>query len=63
MATPALYIAYLTGTAGISMALFYIGKGVIAGGDVGGMRYDGIYQTAEDGALGSGLISPGPQAG
>lgn len=60
----ALYLAYFTGTAGMSMALFYIGKGIIAGGDAGGMHYDGSYQTTHDGCLVGSIdfvISPGQQ--
>jgi hypothetical protein len=47
----ALYVAYLTGTAGQSIGLFYIGDGLIAGVDAGGMLYDGTYLTAADGSL------------
>ncbi len=47
----ALYVAYFTGVAGQSIGLFYIGDGVIAGIDVGGMQYDGTYSTAADGSL------------
>lgn len=47
----ALYIAYFSGAVGQSIGLFYIGSGVIAGVDVGGMTYDGGYKIAEDGSL------------
>lgn len=47
----ALFIAYMTGGAGQSVALFYIGDGTIAGVDVGGMQYDGKYVEGPDGAL------------
>ena len=47
----ALYVAYFTGVAGQSVGLFYIGDGVIAGIDVGGMQYDGTFSTAADGSL------------
>jgi hypothetical protein len=47
----ALYVAYFTGVAGQSIGLFYIGDGVIAGIDVGGMQYDGRYSIGADGSL------------
>lgn len=47
----ALYAAYLTGIAGQSLGLFYIGDGVIAGIDVGSMQYDGNYAANADGSL------------
>jgi hypothetical protein len=47
----ALFIAYMTGAAGQSVGLFYIGDGTIAGVDVGGMQYDGKYVEGPDGAL------------
>jgi hypothetical protein len=47
----ALYVAYLTGVAGQSLGLFYIGDGVLAGIDVGTMQYDGAYTTKPDGSL------------
>lgn len=49
--TNALYIAYFSGAVGQSIGLFYIGSGVIAGIDVGGMKYEGGYNTAQDGSL------------
>ena len=52
MARPkGLYFAYLTGVAGQSLGLFYIGDGTITGIDVGTMRYDGTYTTLDDGSL------------
>jgi hypothetical protein len=47
----ALYVAYLTGVAGQSIGLFYIGDGLIFGIDVGTMQYDGSYTTTEDGSM------------
>ena len=47
----ALYVAYLTGVAGQSIGLFYIGDGVLAGIDVGTMPYDGAYTVKPDGSL------------
>ncbi len=47
----ALYVAYLTGVAGQSIGLFYIGEGILSGIDIGTMRYDGAYVVAEDGSL------------
>src|SRR5712671_6400253 len=47
----ALYVAYLTGVAGQSIGLFYIGDGLIFGVDVGTMQYDGSYATTEDGSM------------
>lgn len=47
----ALYVAYLTGVAGQSIGLFYIGDGILAGVDVGTMQYDGAYTVTEDGSL------------
>lgn len=47
----ALFIAYMTGGSGQSVALFYIGDGAIAGVDIGGMQYDGKYVENSDGTL------------
>jgi hypothetical protein len=47
----ALYVAYLTGVAGQSIGLFYIGDGIFAGIDVGTMQYDGTYKTNSDGSM------------
>jgi hypothetical protein len=47
----AIYVAYLTGVAGQSIGLFYIGDGVLAGVDVGTMQYDGVYTVTDDGSL------------
>jgi hypothetical protein len=47
----ALYVAYLTGVAGQSIGLFYIGDGILAGVDVGTMQYDGTYTTNSDGSM------------
>jgi hypothetical protein len=43
----ALYVAYLTGQAGSSLGLFYIGDGSVYGIDVGLARYEGQY-TQQD---------------
>lgn len=51
MPARALYAAYLSGAAGKSLALFYIGDGVIAGVDVGGVTYDGHATYEKDGSL------------
>lgn len=56
MATRALYAAYLSGAAGNSLALFYIGDGIIAGVDVGGVTYDGHATPETDGSL-QGVVS------
>ena len=47
----ALYVAYLTGVAGRSIGLFYIGDGILAGVDIGTMQYDGTYKTNSDGSM------------
>jgi hypothetical protein len=46
-----LYVAYFTGAAGSSLAMFLIGDGVIAGADAGGMKYDGIMEYSQDGSI------------
>jgi len=52
MAARALYAAYFSGASGKSIALFYIGDGVIAGVDTGGVTYDGPVTIDEtDGSL------------
>ena len=51
----ALYAAYLAGVSGQSIALFYIGDGVIAGVDVSLMQYDGKYSLTSDGGLDGAL--------
>lgn len=48
-------IAYLTGAVGQSIGMFYFGKGVIAGVDVGGINYDGNLTEHTDGSL-NGLV-------
>ena len=47
----ALYVVYLTGAASQTVALIYIGGGIIAGVDVGTMLYDGSYAINSDGSL------------
>jgi hypothetical protein len=47
----ALYVAYLTGVAGQSIGLFYIGDGIIAGVDAGTMQYNGAYVANKDGSM------------
>lgn len=47
--TGSLYTVYMTGTAGNSIGLFYIGNGQISGIDVGGMKYEGNYTVEEKG--------------
>ena len=47
----ALYVAYFTGVACQSLALFYIGDGVLAGVDVATMKYDGNLTTQPDGTM------------
>lgn len=47
----AIYAAYFTSFAGQSVGLFYIGDGVLAGIDVGTMKYDGVYKVLPDGAM------------
>ena len=51
-----LYIAYLSGAVGSNVALYYIGNGVIAGVDAGGMKYDGAYRIEDDGSYNGNLI-------
>jgi hypothetical protein len=41
-----IYLAYLTGSLGNSMGIFYIADGTIAGADIGGLRYDGTFSLA-----------------
>src|ERR1700742_539566 len=45
-----LYAAYFTSTAGTSIGLFYIGDGIIAGADAGGITYDGTLEPQPDGS-------------
>ena len=47
----AIYAAYFTSFAGQSIGLFYIGDGVLAGIDVGTMKYDGTYKVLADGSM------------
>lgn len=47
----ALYCTYLTGMAGQSVGLFYIGDGIVAGIDIATMQYNGAYTIADDGSL------------
>lgn len=47
----ALYVAYMTGAAGQSIGLFYVGDGIIAGVDMGTMKYSGAYTTNPDGGI------------
>lgn len=41
------YVAYLTGAAGSSMAIFTFLRGVVVGADAGGMTYEGTYEVDE----------------
>ncbi|CDN54217.1 Hypothetical protein RG1141_CH18770 [Neorhizobium galegae bv. officinalis bv. officinalis str. HAMBI 1141] len=43
------YSAYFTGIAGNSMGMFVFRDGVLAGADIGGGRYDGVYALSPDG--------------
>jgi hypothetical protein len=45
-----LYIAYVTGAVGNTIALYYIGDGILAGVDAGGTKYDGTYRIEDDGS-------------
>jgi hypothetical protein len=47
----ALYIGYLTGLAGQTIVLLYIGDGIIAGVDAGTLKYSGSYNSRADGTL------------
>ena len=51
-----LYIAYMSGATGSTVALYYIGNGIIARVDVGGMKYDGAYHVEGDGSYHGNLI-------
>jgi hypothetical protein len=44
------YIAYFTGVAGNSFAMFVFKEQVIAGADAGGGTYDGDFDVTPDGA-------------
>lgn len=46
-----LYAAYFTGAAGNALGVFYIGDGIIAGADAGGLKYDGTLTERADGSL------------
>jgi hypothetical protein len=48
---PAIYAAYFSGLTGASLGLFFIGDGVVAGADVGGIAYDGNYSVNASGDL------------
>jgi hypothetical protein len=52
----ALLIAFMTGSTGSTTSLYYIGDGVIAGIDAGGMKYDGVYKIAADGTYQVALV-------
>ena len=51
----AIYAAYFTSYAGQSIGLFYIGGGVLAGIDVGTMKYNGSLEKMPNGNL-SGVV-------
>ena len=46
-----LYIAYVTGSAGSTIILYYIGGEIVAGVDATGTKFDGSYRIDEAGAL------------
>ena len=46
----ALFISFMTGSAGSTTSLYYIGEGVIAGIDAGGMKYNGVYTINSNGS-------------
>ncbi len=43
------YVAYISGTAGLGMAMFIFREGVMVGSDISGVSYDGTYVASEDG--------------
>jgi hypothetical protein len=51
-----IYIGYFTGTLGNSMGVFYVGNGVIAGADIGSIRYDGTFSPTADGKTLQGKV-------
>ena len=40
----------MSGAIGSTVALYYVGNGIIAGVDAGGMKYDGAYRIEDDGS-------------
>ncbi|MFT4792169.1 MAG: hypothetical protein ACJAVR_001807 [Paracoccaceae bacterium] len=51
-----IYTAYMTGTAGNSIAMLVLLDGKISGADVGGGLYDGNYTELLDGKFFDGMI-------
>jgi hypothetical protein len=43
-----IYAAYFSGGRGVSAAMFLFWDGRVAGADIGGMKYDGLYQIDEE---------------
>lgn len=43
----ALYIMRLSGQSGMKAGALYVGKNIVVGVDVGGIKYDGTYQVAD----------------
>jgi hypothetical protein len=58
-----IYIAYVSGQEGYSAILFVLRNHRITGADVGGLKYQGEFQTHEDKLVGKLVVelSPGEQ--
>ena len=47
-----VYLAYFSADFGTTMGIYLVKEGIIAGGDLGGGIYDGIYEVAGGVAIG-----------
>lgn len=43
------YVAYISGAAGLGMAMFIFREGIVVGSDISGVSYDGTFVASEDG--------------
>jgi hypothetical protein len=56
------YVAYISGTAGLGMAMFIFSKGIVVGSDVSGVSYDGTYEPTQGGSsahIKASVVVPG----
>jgi hypothetical protein len=51
MTMDGIYAAYMTGTDGQGFAMFVFHNGILSGADPLGVRFDGMYQSTEDGKI------------
>jgi hypothetical protein len=51
MTIDGIYAAYMTGTDGQGFGMFVFHNGILSGADPLGVRFDGMYESTEDGKI------------